>query len=131
MDDTWSSFFVLALLTLSSAMFARADGKPGKVGLIKICQSQDVSGEVGGGHVSVVLPKGAEFYQADDEGPPERRVEIVSDAPVKLSLRRLDCAIVPAHILLSERPVRMGDTLRARWSLPSVAPVVTVVGEFK
>lgn len=129
MDDFWSSAFVLALLVVSTSMVARADGKPGKIGQIKICQSLDVSGEVT--RASVVLPAGAEFYQAADEAVPGGRVEVVTDVPVSLSLLRLDCAVVPARLLLAERPVRVGDTLRARWALPGVAPTVTVVGDFK
>lgn len=129
MDEFWSSAFVLALMVLSTALFAREDGKQGKIGQIKICQSQDVSGEVIRG--SVVLPAGAEFYQAADESAPGGRVEVVTDGPVSLSLLRRDCAIVPARLLLAERPVRVGDTLRARWSLPGVTPTVTVVGDFK
>lgn len=129
MDDLWSSAFVLALMVLSTTMFARADGKPGKIGQIKICQSLDVSGEVISG--SVVLPAGAEFFQAADDAAPDSRVEVVTDAPVNLSLLRLECAVVPARLLLAQRPVRVGDTLRARWSLPGLTPMVTVVGDFK
>jgi len=129
MDDFWSSAIVLALMVLSTTMFAQADGKPGKIGQIKICQSLDVSGEVRSG--SVVLPAGAEFFQSSDGAAPDSRVEVVTDAPVNLSLLRLDCAIVPARLLLAQRPLRVGDTLRARWSLPGVTPTVTVVGDFK
>jgi len=129
MNEFWSSISLLALMLLSMSMFARADGKPGKIGQIKICQSLDVSGEVRSGRV--ILPAGAEFYQAADGGEPGSRVEVVTDAPVNLSLLRLDCAVVSARLLLEERPVRVGDTLRARWSLSGLTPQVTVVGEFK
>ncbi|MGQ0596764.1 hypothetical protein [Aquabacterium sp.] len=129
MDDFWSSAIVLALMVLSTTMFARADGKPGKIGQIKICQSQGVSGEVRLG--SVVLPAGAEFYRAVDDVAREGRVAVVTDAPVNLSLLRLDCAIVPARLLWTQRPVRGGEALRVRWSLPGVTPTVTVVGDFQ
>lgn len=129
MDRLRASSCLLALIGLPASMLAWADDQPGKIGQIKICQSLDVSGEVKCG--SIVLPAGAEFYQAADGTEPVSRVEVVTDTPVSLSLLRLDCVIVPARLLLAQRPVRVGDMLRARWSLPGMTPMVTVVTEFK
>lgn len=77
-----------------------------------------------------MLPAGTAFYQTADDATPGGRIEVLTEAPVALSLARHDCLVVPVRLLMAQVPVRAGDTLRARRPLAGLKQEVTVVHAF-